>query len=64
MQGWGSCDSGSIPGTPTNEKFEVLFERYEGNPILTPEDWPYKSFIMAGKFLRAENGLAELREIV
>ncbi len=23
-------------------KFEELFKRYEGNPILTSEDWPYK----------------------
>ena len=23
-------------------KFEELFERYKGNPILTPENWPYK----------------------
>ena len=23
-------------------KFEEFFERYEGNPILTPRDWPYK----------------------
>jgi len=23
-------------------KFEELFKRYEGNPILTPESWPYK----------------------
>ena len=25
-----------------NNKFEEFFERYEGNPILTSEDWPYK----------------------
>ena len=24
------------------KKFEELFKRYEGNPILTPENWPYK----------------------
>jgi len=24
-------------------KFEELFERYEGNPILTSENWPYKA---------------------
>ena len=24
------------------EKFEVFFDRYEKNPILTPENWPYK----------------------
>ena len=24
------------------EKFEEFFKRYEGNPILTPENWPYK----------------------
>ena len=24
------------------KKFEELFKRYEGNPILTVEDWPYK----------------------
>jgi len=25
------------------KKFEELFKRYEGNPILTVEDWPYKA---------------------
>ena len=25
-----------------NENFEEYFKRYEGNPILTPENWPYK----------------------
>lgn len=25
------------------KKFEEFFERYEGNPILKPEDWPYKA---------------------
>lgn len=25
------------------EKFEEIFKRYEGNPILTPENWPYKA---------------------
>jgi len=24
------------------ERFEEIFKRYEGNPILTPENWPYK----------------------
>ena len=26
-----------------NENFEEYFKRYEGNPILTPENWPYKA---------------------
>ena len=25
------------------ERFEELFKRYEGNPILTSENWPYKA---------------------
>lgn len=25
-----------------NKNFEECFKRYEGNPILTPENWPYK----------------------
>ena len=25
-----------------NEGFKELFRRYEGNPILIPENWPYK----------------------
>lgn len=25
-----------------NENFEEYFKRYKGNPILTPENWPYK----------------------
>ena len=25
-----------------NENFEEYFKRYEGNPILTLENWPYK----------------------
>ncbi|MBM3701545.1 MAG: glycosidase, partial [Actinobacteria bacterium] len=27
----------------SNEGFKELFKRYEGNPILTPEDWPYEA---------------------
>lgn len=26
-----------------NENFQEYFKRYEGNPILTPENWPYKA---------------------
>ncbi len=27
--------------TTSNEAFHELFQRYEGNPILTARDWPY-----------------------